>query len=190
MLKIFIDFKSPAAYLALKPTKAMLSETNIETQFLPFRVRERDVPPPGKNETVGESHRRVRAESRRRIFRHYAQVQGLEMRFPTVRNSTDLALGVLAEIDGDRAAYIEACFAAYWRDNANLDDELVVGALIEKTGAAHDGDLSTARASLEAAFDAAEADGIVDTPGYLIDGQFFAGREHLPWVRALIDAQM
>lgn len=186
MLKIFVDFKSPAAYLALMPTKALLKETGEAAQWLPFRVRERDVPPAGENETVGESHRRVRAESRRRIFRHYADVQGIEMNFPAKRMSTDLALGTMAEINGPRLAYVEACFHAYWVENADLDDAAVVSGLLQKADAAHHGDLSTARDSLEKAFDEAEQEGVVDTPGYLIGGQFFAGREHLPWVRQLI----
>ena len=28
--------------------------------------------------------------------------------------------------------------------------------------------------------------GVVDTPAYVIDGQVFIGREHLPWVRELL----
>ena len=60
---IFIDFKSPAAYLALKPTLALLQEENIEARFRPFRVRERDVPQIAEHETVGDTHRRVRAQS-------------------------------------------------------------------------------------------------------------------------------
>ena len=188
MLDIYIDFKSPAAYLALAPTKALLQETGCAVQWHPFRVRERDVPPVGKNETVGESHRRVRAQSRRNIFLHYADVQGLTMIFPEHRVSTDLALGVLAELQGDKAAYIAACFKAYWTEQADLNDADVVADILQKTGAAHGGDLSTALQSLEIAFDKAEAAGVVDTPGYLIDEQFFAGREHLPWVRALIVA--
>lgn len=187
MLEIYIDFKSPAAYLALAPTKAVLAETGYAARWLPFRVRERDVPPTGKNETVGESHRRVRAESRRQLFLHYAGLQGLTMNFPKTRKGTDLALGVLAEIDGPALPYIEACFEAYWVTGADLDDAATVAKILTASGAAHNGDLSSARMALENAFEAAQAAGVVDTPGYLIGGQFFAGREHLPWVRQLID---
>ena len=190
MLDIFIDFKSPAAYLALKPTLALLQEENIEARFRPFRVRERDVPQIAEHETVGDTHRRVRAQSRRKIFLHYAAVQGIEMNFPAERTPTDLALGALAlidnTIDGAQAAFVEACFVAYWRDNADLDDAAIVAELIAQSGVTLSAELSQARAALETALDAAEEDGAVDTPGYLVKEQMFVGREHLPWVRELL----
>lgn len=189
MLDIYLDFKSPAAYLAMQPSLAFLAARPVPVQWRPFRVRERDVPQRGADETVGQSHRRVRAESRRRIFLHYAAVQGIEMTFPETRHGTDLALGALAEIDGDRLAFVEACFAAYWSQHADLDDAGVVAALLAASGAVHSGDLSATRDRLEAALEEAEAAGVVDTPGYLIAGENFVGREHLPWIGDIIDAQ-
>lgn len=188
MLDIFIDFKSPAAYLALKPTLALLQEENIEARFRPFRVRERDVPQIAEHETVGDTHRRVRAQSRRNIFLHYAEVQGIEMNFPAERTPTDLALGALALIKGTQTAFVEACFVAYWRDNSDLDDAAIVADLIAQSGVTLSADLSHARAALETALDAAEEEGAVDTPGYLVKEQMFVGREHLPWVRQLLQS--
>ena len=188
MLDIFIDFKSPAAYLALKPTLALLREESIGACFRPFRVRERDVPQIAEHETIGDSHRRVRAQSRRKIFLHYAAVQGIEMNFPAERRPTDLALGALALIDGPQTAFVEACFVAYWRDNANLDDEAVMAELIANSGVTLTGNLSNARAALDTALNKAEEDGAVDTPGFLVKEQMFVGREHLPWVRQLLQS--
>lgn len=188
MLDIFIDFKSPAAYLALKPTLALLQEENIEARFRPFRVRERDVPQIAEHETVGDTHRRVRAQSRRNIFLHYAEVQGIEMNFPAERTPTDLALGALALIKGAQTAFVEACFVAYWRDNSDLDDAAIVAELIAQSGVILSADLSHAGATLETALDAAEEEGAVDTPGYLVKEQMFVGREHLPWVRQLLQS--
>ena len=187
MLKIYIDFKSPAAYLALKPTRALLAKKQPPTQWLPFRVRTRETPKRGTDETVAAAHRRVRAESRRRIFLHYAEVQGVEMRFPKTRLGTDLALGVLAEIEGDRLPFIDTCFAAYWTAETNLDDENTLAELVKKSGVAHDGDFARARKTLAAALAEAEEAGVVDTPAYLLGGQQFVGREHLPWVAEILD---
>ena len=196
-MDIYIDFKSPAAFLAFKPTKAFLTARGqmtpglkapgLKAQWHPFRVVTRQVPHQGTSESVAESHKRVRAESRRRIFLKYAEVQNVTMRFPNHRIGTDLALGALAEIEGDRLPYIAACFAAYWTDNADLDDAGIVQDLLRQSGAVHSGDLSTARASLEAALDKAEEAGVVDTPGYIVQGQMFVGREHLPWIGEILD---
>ena len=196
-MDIYIDFKSPAAFLAFNPTMAFLAareqvapELNVpelKVQWHPFRVVTRQVPQQGTSESVAESHKRVRADSRRRIFLKYAEVQNVTMRFPDHRIGTDLALGALAEIEGDRLPYIAVCFAACWTDNADLDDAGIVQDLLRQSGAQHQGDLSNSRASLESALDAAEAAGVVDTPGYIVQGQMFIGREHLPWIGEILD---
>ena len=49
-------------------------------------------------------------------------------------------------------------------------------------------DLSKAHAALEMALDDAEKEGAVDTPGYLVKEQMFVGREHLPWIRQLLQS--
>ena len=77
-MDIYIDFKSPAAFLAFKPTMAFLAAREqvapelkvpeLKAQWHPFRVVTRQVPQQGTSESVAESHKRVRAESRRRIF--------------------------------------------------------------------------------------------------------------------------
>ncbi|MGI9345577.1 MAG: DsbA family protein [Gammaproteobacteria bacterium] len=188
MLKIYIDFKSPDAYLALKPTVALLAEHKTAACWLPFQVRERDMPQHSNDETVAQSHRRVRAESRRRVFLHYAGVQGIEMRFPERHIDTDLALGALAQIQGDRLPFVQACFAAYWAQQANLDDAATVTNLLKQSGGAHNHQLAHAPHSLTEALQAAEAEGVVDTPGYVIDGQLFVGREHLPWIAEILTA--
>jgi len=188
MMDIYIDFKSPAAFLALKPTIAFLAARQQVAQWHPYRVVTREVPDKGTSETVAESHKRVRAESRRRIFLKYADVQGVTMRFPDRRIGTDLALGVLAEIAGDRLPYITACFEAYWTDNADLDDEATVCALLRHCAVAHNGDVSGARDNLETALDLADAAGVVDAPGYIVHETMFIGREHLPWIGEILDA--
>lgn len=186
MLSIYIDFKSPAAYLALKPTRALLAETGTPVSWLPFLARQSEVPQRGTDESIAQSHKRVRAESRRKIFLKYAEIQGIEMRFPTQRRGTDLALGALAEIADDPLPYIAACFNAYWTQAADLDDGPTVSGLLARSGAVHDGDLTRSRDQLAAALDAAHEIGIVDAPAYLVGSDMFVGREHLPWVRACL----
>ncbi len=189
MLSVYLDFKSPGAYLAMSPTLALVERLSLEVDWKPFRVVERDVPKLGKEETVGESHRRVRAESQRRLAIKYAAHQGIELRFPETPGVTDLALGVLGAIDGDRLPYIQAAFEAYWEAHADLDDPAVVQSILDKSGASLAIDLEDARALLETAQDHAEEAGIVGAPAYVISDQIFVGREHLPWIEELAQAQ-
>lgn len=189
MLTLYIDFKSPAAYLAIAPTLALADRCGLTIDWKPFRAIERDVPKLGKEETVGESHRRVRAASQRALAAKYAAHQGIELRFPPQPGSTDLALGVLLGIEGDPLPFIRGAFNAYWEAHANLDDMAVVHALLIESNVTYTGSLSDARSVLDAAQAQAEEAGIVGVPGYVIDEQLFVGREHLPWIEEIARAK-
>lgn len=187
MLTVHVDFKSPAAWLAIGPTLALAKKHGVPIDWQPFPAFERPVPDLPEKATVGETHRKVRAESRRRIFRKYAALQGLELRFADEPKGTDLALGALARIAGDRTAYVQACFAAYWQDGADLNDPETVTALIAQTVAApFAADPEPCDAALVEATESAESIGIVDAPAYLIADQLFIGREHLPWIEEIM----
>lgn len=189
MLSVYLDFKSPGAYLAMKPTLALAQRRSLEVNWKPFRVVERDVPKLGKEETVGESHRRVRAESQRHLAIKYAAHQGIELKFPETPGVSDLALGVLSAIKGDRLAYIQAAFEAYWQSHSDLDDPAVVQSILDKSGASLASNLEDARGLLETAQEQAEEAGIVGAPAYVIAEQIFVGREHLPWIEELAQSR-
>ena len=188
MLTVYIDFKSPGAYLAIAPTLALAERLSLSIDWKPFRTIEREVPKLGQEETVGESHRRVRAASQRALAVKYAAHQGIDLQFPLAPGSTDLALGVLAELEGDPLPFIRGAFNAYWEAHANLDDMAVVHALLQESGVAYAGSLAEARAVMDESQDQAEAAGIVDAPAYVIADQIFVGREHLPWIEELARA--
>nr|WP_070959041.1 DsbA family protein [Hyphomonas sp. Mor2] len=182
MLTVYIDFKSAPAYLAIAPTISLADRLGLELDWRPFRTVERDVPKLGKEETVGESHRRVRAASQRALNVKYAAHQGIDLRYPEPLGESDLALGTLLNVAGDRLPYIQAAFQAYWTDHQDLDDETVVTDLLNRIGASYDGDLGRAKDDLVRAQIAAEEAGIVGAPAYVIEEQIFVGREHLPWI--------
>ena len=185
MLTVYLDFKSPAAYLAMTPTLALADRLGLATTWKPFRTVERDVPKLGKEETVGESHRRVRAASQRALAIKYAKQQGIDLTFPEKLGASDLALGVLTTIEGDPLPFIQGAFDAYWRDHADLDDLQIVQDLVHKTGTQMSAKLSRSRDLLDAAQDQAEEAGIVGAPAYVIAEQIFVGREHLPWIEEI-----
>lgn len=189
MLTVFIDFKSPGAYLAIAPTVALAERYGLTIDWRPFRTVERDVPKLGKEETVGESHRRVRAAALRAQAVTYAKRQGIDLKFPEHLGVTDLALGALARFDGDPLPFIEAAFDAYWEAHANLDDPDVVAELLAKSGTSMSDSPEALRAALETALDAADEVGIVGAPAYVIDEQIFVGREHLPWIEEIVREQ-
>lgn len=185
MLAVYIDFKSPASYLALGPTCALAERLGIEVTWRAFRTRQRDIPEQVGDRKVALSHRRVRAQALRATHIKYAALQGIDLVFPPVAYEADLALGVFCEISGDPIDYIRAAFSAYWDSHLDLNDERVVTGLIASSRVEHSGALSTAMTSLGAAQEKAEAGDIFDAPAYVIDQQIFIGRQHLPWIEQI-----
>lgn len=185
MLTVYVDFKSAASYLALKPTLALAERLGLEIDWKPFRTAEREVPPAGPSETVGQRHRRVRMTTQRKTAIKYAAHQGIDLRFPDDPGRTDLALAVLVAIETDPLPFIQVAFDAYWQDKADLNDLATVQGLIDRTGSGLGVALADARERFESVQKVAEAAGIVGAPAYVIDDQIFVGREHLPWIEEL-----
>ena len=185
MLTVYIDFKSPASYLALEPTIALAERLAMAITWRAFRTADRDIPAQGTDESVARRHQRVRAEAQRATHIRYARIRGIDLRFPPVAHDTDLALGVLCELGGDPVDYIRAAFSAYWESHLDLNSERVVRAILQASGVSHGGVLSAALATLDRVQGEAEAGGIVDAPAYVIDQQVFIGRQHLPWVEEI-----
>lgn len=188
MLTIYLDFKSPASYLALEPTLDMAQETGAHIDWLPFSVRPFSVPEEQADETVGERHRRVRAIAQRDTYLQYSAVQGREMQFSKTPAGSDLALAAMAGIEGDPVPFMRAAFAAYWIEQVDLDNAAVIVALLQSVGADIP-DLKSAREKLALIRDRANESGIFESPSYVIQDQLFVGREHLPWIKSLIVAE-
>ncbi|MEH6910063.1 MAG: DsbA family protein [Oceanicoccus sp.] len=190
MLTVYIDFKSPASYLAINPVLALVERHGIALAWKPFRSAEREVPTITDNASVAQMHRRVRAASRRAIHQKYAAHQGINLQFPESAGNTDLALGALALISGDPLSFINAAFSAYWTEHADLNDPAVLIPLIsESTTEDFVFDEKNVIAVLESSQAETEELGIVDAPAFIIQDQLFIGREHLPWIEEIIRAE-
>ena len=186
MLTVYIDFKSPASYLAFRPTRDLAARHGVSVDWRPFRTSEKDVPSKTGDETIGETHRRVRAEARRAIHTLYAAQQGIDLRFPDYVGETDIALGVLGMLEDDPAPFIQAAFDTYWQTHENLNDPEVVARLVAAHTDVKRFDARDALTALADAQTAAEATGVVDAPAYLVADQIFIGREHFPWIEEIL----
>ena len=143
-LDLYVDFKSPASFLCLKPTLQLAKEFDVEIRWQPFVTSESRVPKQvnssemGSQEDKGTTHRRVRAKARQDMHLHYAGVQGVQMRFPVEPGSTDLSLLALSMLNHNGQPvqnFVELSFVAYWQHGQNLDDPGVVTALLAQVGA-------------------------------------------------------
>ena len=189
-MDVYIDFKSPTAYLALKPTLAMAEELGVTPRWLPIRTRQRAVAAPSEHETKSETHFRVRETQRHNMHLHYAALQQTPMRFRDDPGETDLSLAALLFAGPDHVAFIENAFSAYWATDDDLNDPATVMRLLTDSGLdPAQFDPETYLARLESHLEQAAQDRVIDAPAYLLAGQIFIGREHLPWIREILTDQ-
>jgi 2-hydroxychromene-2-carboxylate isomerase len=184
MLNLYIDFKSPAAYLAMKPALNLIASTGLAVKWLPFAVKQSVIPIEQQDETKGETHRRVRAQQRQQMHTLYAELSNTEMHFPTKATSTDLALNVLANLTQDPTAFISRAFSAYWVQERDLNDPAVVEQLVREVGLPFNAELLLPTA-IDACLVQALEIGVFDVPAFVLAEQVFIGREHMPWLREL-----
>ncbi len=192
---VCIDFKNPKAYLALRPTFALEDELGIGFDWWPVPVSAMSRPQPEQpNEDRGTRHRRIRALYYARDLRRYASVYGLELgdlhRDPDVAVASIGMLWVKARAPNALRSYLSAVFERYWQERLQLDDVGAIEAVLRDVGADASGFRQYAGAEGRASFDAAAAGlrgaGIFDVPAYVLEGETFFGRQHLPMVRWLL----
>ena len=200
-LIVYIDYKSPYAYLAIEPTYAIEDELGIEIDWRPFTL---DIP--SYLGSARLSHEGKVVENERtpgqwtkvkyayHDVRRYGSLRGLVIRGATkMWDSSLVGIGMLWARDQGRAAlraYSGLVYERFWKRELNLEDAGIVERVLSDAGAETAGFQDYAfgegrvlhdRIQL-AAFDA----GIFGVPTYVIDGEVFFGREHLPRIRWML----
>ncbi|MCZ6830602.1 MAG: DsbA family protein [Gammaproteobacteria bacterium] len=197
-LIVYLDFKSPYAWLALHPTQEMARELGIAVDWRPFVL---DIPsylgsarldPSGK---VEEQQRSAEQWSGVKYAyydcRRYANLRKMKVRGTVKIWDTNLAaIGMLwARRQGDAILerYMNAVYEPFWQRELDVEDAAVIRGVLLQVGADIEGFEDYAigtgteenKALQAAAFDA----GIFGVPTYLVHGQMYFGREHLPRIR-------
>lgn len=195
-LGVLLDLRHPLAYLALGPTLALAQSLAIEVSWLPLRAPALEPPrPAGREDDRGTRHRRYRAEALAREIRTYAEARGLVTR-DLYRGDDDVALAHLAwlwvcERRPDRlAAFLADLFRAYWARELLAPDREALASRVDAVGAGGGAFLAWAGREGPPVAGALDAElrerGLFQVPAYLVEGEVFYGRQHLPMVRWLL----
>jgi len=197
-LTVCIDFKNPYAWLAVPPTRALEEALGIDADWLPRLAAPVEQPPAaGPGEDRGRRHRRFRAEYHARDIERYAAVHGLTIRGLERRPDATLAsIGMLfARQEGPaaRRRYVERIFAGHWSQTLDLEDPAALRGALEASGCdARQFEAYAAgpgRQELAALQDALSQAGVLGVPAYLLEGEVFIGRAHLPMVRWILSGR-
>jgi 2-hydroxychromene-2-carboxylate isomerase len=197
-LSVYVDVKSPYAYLALAPTRALCAEHGFAIEWLPYVL---DIPSYLGSATLDPATGAVIESARsdaqwRKVKYAYMDVRRQANRAGlTIRGTQkiwDTRLVSIALLYAKRAAparvdaWLDAVFAPFWRreldvERGDLVEESLRAAGIDARGFAEFAASDGAR-ELERAMDEAHARGVFGVPSFLLGGELFWGREHLPLI--------
>jgi len=200
---VYIDYKSPYAYLAKDLAYDLERDFPVRVDWLPYLL---DIPSFLGSARVDDSGRVLEEERNahqwRRVrysymdCRRQARKRGLVIRGPQkIWDSSLAACGMLyakRQSDAVLRRYHDLTFERFWKRELDIEDPAVVGAVLAEAGAdtagfpaylRGEGGQEVGRICREA-----EAIGVFGVPSFVVDGELFWGREHLPEIRAMLAA--
>jgi 2-hydroxychromene-2-carboxylate isomerase len=193
-LKVYFDYKSPFAYLAMEPAFALPQRFDVSLRFVPFTLR---IKGPGQRSIYSEWKARYSYVDARRWANRRG---GFPIRGPRkIYDSAPALIGGLfaqqvsrsepqASEDQQLGRFFERysleVFARFFDHRLEIDDPAAVAALIGGLG----GDPVAYREflagdgakQLEACIEEAHADHVFGVPLFLVNGEQFWGHDRIP----------
>ena len=191
ILKIYFDFKSPESYLAFHQTQKISLPDSTQIEWKPFLTKNKKIPLTKEFETKGETHIRIREEHKKFVNLKYSKILNLPMVYPEENIQTDLALAVTSLFKKETEEYMTLAFDCYWRENLNLNNQEVLENILAKTSLDINL-LDNPNSLIDTLKDdtaIAKDQGVISTPTYQIGEELFLGREHLPWIKKILEDQ-
>jgi len=197
----YIDYKSPYTYLAKDLAHELERDFGVHLDWLPYVL---DIPSFLGSARLDDSGSVIEEQRNphqwRRVrysymdCRRQARKRGLVIRGPQkIWDSTLAAIGMLyAKRQGSEVLrrYHDITFERFWKRELDIEDPGVIRAVLEEAGADTAGFAAyvagEGREELEQICRAAEANGVFGVPSFVVDGELFWGREHLPDIRAIL----
>ncbi len=201
-LAVYIDLKSPYAYLAIEPTRAMASSLGVEIDWRPFTL---DIPSYLGSAKLDKGGKKVEKAERSAEqwsgvkyayydARRYANLTGKAVR-GTIK-IWDSSLAGIAMLWAKRQGperfdqFIDTAYPPFWRRELDIEKVPVLEEVLVESGADVDGFGAfvegEGRRWHDEINEAAFAAGVFGVPTYLVADELWFGREHLPRVAWLL----
>ena len=196
LITVYIDYKSPYAYLAIEPTLTLEKDFQIAIEWLPYTL---DIPDFLGSATVDKEGNVIEEQRSdhqwRRVrysymdARRYANLRGLTVRGPQKIWDSKLAnIGLLfAKAQGQAEPYTNMIFERFWRRELDIENPEIIRSVLQEakvnTEKFQDFVGDKGQALQKAIREEAEAIGVFGVPMYILDKELYWGREHLPLIR-------
>jgi 2-hydroxychromene-2-carboxylate isomerase len=200
-LIVYVDFKSPYAYLAVAPTFELAERLGIELDWRPLTL---DIPSylgSARLDERGKVVEEKRSASQWSMVRYayldarrYGALRGLTVR-GTVKiwDTTLPGMGLLwakRQSDSLLRRYLETTYDRFWKRELDVEDPAVVEGVLRESGADVAGFRAHVAGEERARYEAWQREifdaGIFGVPGYVVEGEYYWGREHLPRIRWIL----
>ena len=204
-LIVYVDVKSPYAFVAIRPTLALEKELGVQFDWRPLTL---DIPSylgsaekkAGKVvKSAGRSQRIWNAiRYSYRDARRYAERQGLTLKgTEKIWDSTIANIGILWTVATARdrlGDYFEAVYPPFWRRELDIKDLSVVENCLRTAGIDPEGFAAYEAGAGRALHDELQPqfhpNGIYGVPTYVIGDDILFGREHIPYLRWRLTGQV
>jgi len=179
-IKLYFDYKSPYAFLAMEPAFDLPGRYDVSVRWIPYLLRIK-----GKGERSLYSEWKARysyMDARRWANRR----GGFPIKGPLkVYDSTASLIGALfAQEHGCFRPYTELVYARFFQRELEIDDPEAIAGVFEELGSSGADYLVWARdvggARFEACLEEGHADHIFGVPIFWLDGEVFWGHDRIP----------
>ena len=191
-IKLYYDYKSPFAYLAMAPAYALMESHRVRLHYIPHELNIRGAFGGDLDERPEREWRKIRylyLDARR-----YANARGMIIRGPEKIFDSKLALmsGLWADRHGLFRPYSDRVFERFFKRELDIENAAALAAVIKETGLDADGfnryALRDGPRELADAFATGDRDGVFGVPTFIVDGEPFWGNDRLEWVVKKLDA--
>jgi 2-hydroxychromene-2-carboxylate isomerase len=201
IVTVYIDYKSPYAFLAKDPVYELERDFAVRLDWLPYDLPLAEYMGSARVDDSGrviEQNRTPRQWRRARYAymdcRRQARKRGLVLR--ATQKIWDSRVALCAMLYAKRQSgtvlrrYQDLTFESFWKRDLDIEDPIAVAGLLAASGAdtagfagylADEGQRKLDRICREA-----EAKGVFGVPSLIVEGELFWGREHLPDIREML----
>jgi 2-hydroxychromene-2-carboxylate isomerase len=201
IIEIYIDFKSPYAYLAIDSSIKFAKHNKLEINWLPFVLEIPDFLGSAKvdnQRNIIENNRNPHQWRRVKYSymdcRRYANIRDITIRGPQKIWDTQLISIALLWTKNNHyeltELFIKYVFEKFWKRELDIEDNNVITNVLKHIGISTNGfkewSINGGKKELEVIIEKGHEKGVFGVPSYYFDNELFWGREHLPMIEAII----
>ncbi|MBT4109174.1 MAG: DsbA family protein [Alphaproteobacteria bacterium] len=201
IIDIYIDFKSPYAYLAINPSIKFAKRNKLKINWLPCVLEIPDYLGSAKvddQRNILESDRNPHQWRRVKYSymdcRRYANIRDITIRGPQkIWNTQLISIALLWTKNNNyelTELFIEYVFEKFWKREIDIEDYSVITSILKHIGINSnffkEWSINDGKKELEVITEKGQEKGVFGVPSYYFDNELFWGREHLPMIEAKI----